>query len=51
VLLETLSGAAFLADQVDLACYTRAFTMLRACALTAEQTLRLLDENRTPPWE
>lgn len=44
VYLEALSGGVYLESQVDVASYIRAFAMLRASALTATDTARMLGE-------
>jgi transcriptional regulator with XRE-family HTH domain len=44
VYLEALSGGVYLESQTDVARYIRAFALLRASALTAEDTARLLRE-------
>jgi hypothetical protein len=50
VYLHTLPGGAYLDSPADLACCTRAFTLLRATALSSEATREML-EDLTPPWE
>jgi hypothetical protein len=44
VYLEALSGGVYLESQIDVANYIRAFALLRASALTAAETARLLRE-------
>jgi len=44
VYLEALSGGVYLESQLDVASYIRAFALLRAAALTAGDTTRLLGE-------
>jgi len=54
VYLPGLSGGAWLADQADLARYLSAFALARASALTAPQTIGLLQEitgDQRAPWE
>jgi hypothetical protein len=53
VYLPALAGGACLEDQAGLARYTSTFAMLRATALTAQDSTRLLREAaaRRPPWD
>jgi len=54
VYLPGLSGGAWLADPADLTGYLTAFTLARASALTAPQTIALLQEitgDQRAPWE
>jgi Domain of unknown function (DUF5753) len=53
VYLPALTGGAYLTSQDDLALYTRAFTLLRASALSPAETTRLLQQvlDARPPWQ
>ncbi len=54
VYLPGLSGGAWLADPADLTSYLTAFTLARASALTAPQTIALLQQitgDQRAPWE